>query len=81
MNAFEYAIQIAADNVNKLRSQDVYRVLESCPRVVNHRSQVNMDQLARYIAGARPDLRQSVIESLEEIKDTTLSARERARLS
>ena len=85
MNAFERAIQIAADNVDKLRSQDVYRVLESCPRVTRRETKAvqyspSVDELARYIAGARPDLYQSVVEALEEIKDTTLSGRELARL-
>ena len=57
----EMAIRIAADNVAKLRKQDVFRVLEQVPHA-------QLAKVAAYIKTKRDDLAQEVTECVAEIK-------------
>ena len=65
MIAQEQMIQVAADNVQKLRLIDVWRVLDSCP--LSH-SNINMTcrKVATYIKRHRPDLAEEVNSYLKE---------------
>ena len=53
-------IGVAANSIEKLRRQDVYRVLEECPKA--HRAEV-----AKYIARKRPDFADEVYECMIEL--------------
>lgn len=64
--SFEFDIKIAADSIDKLRSIDVYRVLDS----------VDSDgrpALAAYIKGNRPDLADEVDDSLADLDNEDVS--------
>lgn len=56
----EQLVKIAADSVEKLRKSDVFRVLDECPAQ-------KRKKLADYISTKRPDLKQEVEESLNDI--------------
>lgn len=67
MKAQEQAIRIAADSVEQLRKIDVYRVLDSCPRVSSHTPKGTSKEVALYIIRRRPDLRQEVLGCMSEL--------------
>jgi len=62
VNDHEYAIKIAADDVQSLRRVDVFRVLDSI------QDQARMDGVAAYITDARKDLVAEVASCLGEIR-------------
>ena len=53
-------IQIAADDITKLRSTDVFRLLDQCPNE-------HLQTLITYINTHRPDLTDEVNASLNEL--------------
>ena len=57
----DQAIRIAADSIEELRGQDVFRVLETYPD--------NAEEIAEYIKKNRPDLAETVNEDMAELKD------------
>jgi hypothetical protein len=57
--SFKTAIGIAADSIDKLRSCDVYRVLEWFPHI---------DGLAEWIIEHRPDLKEEVLSCQTELR-------------
>jgi hypothetical protein len=63
----EQAIRISADSVERLRKIDVYRVLDSCPRVSRHNPNGTVKVVALYIVQHRPELRQEVIDCMSEL--------------
>jgi hypothetical protein len=63
----EQAIRISADSVEQLRKVDVYRVLDSCPRVSRHNPNGTAKVVALYIVQHRPELRQEVIDCMSEL--------------
>ena len=62
MDAFNpaQAILIAADNITKLRKQDVFRVLEQTPTA-------NINSVVVYIKSKRPDLATEVDECMADL--------------
>jgi hypothetical protein len=67
MTPQEQAIRISADSVEQLRKIDVYRVLDSCPRVSRHNPNGTAKVVALYIVQHRPELRQEVIDCMAEM--------------
>jgi hypothetical protein len=67
MKAQDKAILIAADSIELLRKIDVFRVLDSCPRVSRHNPQGCAKEVALHIIKQRPELRQEVIDSMTEM--------------
>jgi hypothetical protein len=67
MKAQEQAILIAADSIEQLRKIDVFRVLDSCPRVSHHNPNGCAKAVALYIIKQRPELRQEVIDCMTEM--------------
>ena len=67
MTPQEQAIRISADSVEQLRKIDVYRVLDSCPRVSRHNPNGTAKEVALYIVQHRPELRQEVIDCMAEM--------------
>jgi hypothetical protein len=67
MTPQEQAIRISADSVEQLRKIDVYRVLDSCPRVSRHNPNGTAKVVALYIVQHRPELRQEVIDCMSEL--------------
>jgi hypothetical protein len=67
MKPQEQAIRISADSVEQLRKIDVYRVLDSCPRVSRHSPKGTSKEVALYIVEHRPELRQEVIDCMAEM--------------
>jgi hypothetical protein len=67
MTSQEQAIRISADSVEQLRKIDVYRVLDSCPRVSRHNPNGCAKEVALYIIQHRPELRQEVIDCMSEM--------------
>jgi hypothetical protein len=67
MTSQEQAIRISADSVEQLRKIDVYRVLDSCPRVSRHNPNGCAKEVALYIIQHRPELRQEVIDCMAEM--------------
>ncbi|MBA1280212.1 N-6 DNA methylase [Stutzerimonas stutzeri] len=59
--ALEQMVLIAADSIEQLRGQDVYRVLDQAE------SQQWLQAIAQYITSNRADLAQEVSESLEDV--------------
>ena len=67
MKAQDKAILIAADSIELLRKIDVFRVLDSCPRVSHHNPNGCAKAVALYIIKQRPELRQEVIDCMTEM--------------
>ena len=67
MTPQEQAIRISSDSVEQLRKIDVYRVLDSCPRVSRHNPNGTAKVVALYIVQHRPELRQEVIDCMGEL--------------
>ena len=67
MKAQEQAIRISADSVEQIRKIDVFRVLDSCPRVSRHNPQGCAKEVALHIIKQRPELRQEVIDCMTEM--------------
>ena len=67
MKAQDKAILIAADSIELLREIDVFRVLDSCPRVSRYNPQGCAKEVALYIIKQRPELRQEVIDCMTEM--------------
>lgn len=67
MKPQEQAIPISADSVEQLRKIDVYRVLDSCPRVSRHSPNGTSKEVALYIVQNRPELRREVIGCMTEL--------------
>ena len=63
----EQAIRISADSVEQLRKIDVYRVLDSCPRVSRHNPNGTAKEVALYLIKHRLELRQEVIDCMAEM--------------
>ena len=67
MKPQEQAIRISADSVEQLRKIDVYRVLDSYPRVSRHSPNGTAKEVALYIVQHRPELRQEVVDCMSEL--------------
>jgi hypothetical protein len=67
MTPQEQAIRISADSVEQLRKVDVYRVLDSCPRVSRHNPNGTAKEVALYLIKHRLELRQEVIDCMAEM--------------
>jgi hypothetical protein len=67
MTPQEQAIRISADSVEQLRKVDVYRVLDSCPRVSRHNPTGTAKEVALYLIKHRLELRQEVIDCMAEM--------------
>jgi hypothetical protein len=67
VRAEEFAIQIAADSVAKLRWVDVWRVLDSCPLSSITNPNGTARKVAAYIKKNRPDLTDEVNAYLKEV--------------
>ena len=61
-----YILQIAADDITKLRRIDVFRVLENC-------SPDELSRTANYITANRPDLKTEVDDCVAELSTTNSS--------
>lgn len=55
-------VQIAADDVSKLRRDDVYRLFEELPKEVE-----KFDDLRVYLVQNRPDLLSAVVDAIDEV--------------